>query len=67
MNLAPLPMGRANNHAPANMASIANIKVSIRDQNLALINENPTAIGPTANVVNTISAAISASDSIEVV
>ncbi len=67
MNLAPLPMGRANNHAPANMASIANIKVSIRDQSLSLINEKPTAIGPTAKVVNTISAAISAKDSIEVV
>jgi hypothetical protein len=43
------------------------MKVRIRDQSFAFINENPTAIGPTAKVVNTISAAISAKDSIEVV
>ena len=49
------------------MARIANMKVKIRDQSFALIKENPTAIGPTANVVNTTSAAISARDSIEVV
>ncbi|MFM7139299.1 MAG: hypothetical protein ACKOXS_03220 [Actinomycetes bacterium] len=67
MNLAPLPIGSANNQAPANMARIAKIKVSTRDQSFAFIKENPTAIGPTANVVNTTSAAISAKDSIKVV
>ncbi len=43
------------------------MKVRILDHNLFFINENPTAIGPTAKVVNTISAAISTKDSIEVV
>ncbi len=60
-------MGSENNHAPANIAKIANIKVRMRDHSFALMNENPTAIGPTANVVNTTSAAISANDSIQVV
>ncbi len=67
MNLAPLPIGSANNQAPANIARTANKKVRIRDHSFALMNEKPTAIGPTANVVNTTSAAISARDSIEVV
>jgi hypothetical protein len=67
MNLAPLPIGKAKSQAPANMARAANMKVNTRDQSLALIKEKPTAIGPTAKVVNTISAAISARDSIEVV
>ena len=60
-------MGKANSQAPANMANTAKIKVRILDQSLSLIKEKPTAIGPTAKVVNTISAAISAKDSIQVV
>ena len=60
-------MGKAKSQAPANIANTAKIKVRIRDQSLSLIKEKPTAIGPTAKVVNTISAAISAKDSIEVV
>jgi len=60
-------MGKAKSQAPANIANTAKIKVRIRDQSLSLINEKPTAIGPTAKVVNTMSAAISAKDSIQVV